>query len=513
MNPPGPWICRDCFNVPGAPDEVLADMGYRRPPEGATCAECGARALGRARASADAPLDALFDPSPPMPVSSLMLRELHLHQFTEGDLTEPVPPVMWKWKPRIAVGKVHLLGGAGGTLKSSLTVGLAVHGALGRPFLGHLVKQGGTLFVTAEDDFLDYRRKMQAWTRMMPNLDEEAVKLIAHHVRILDMVGHSVPFVRRERGGTYTIDRFVDAVAELLVCSVLDGVDLVVIETASRFGADETNEGARELINACEIVAARGRAVILVGHVTKTSARDGYNGQHAFRGASAFSDNARGELVLAKLDPGDAPNHGISSECADSYLVLTTAKSHPAVRRPPPLVLEKVSPPVDELGGVLRLHERDSSPEGVAAEVAVRRAARERTGCKLRALVADLIAQGTRVTRNTLRDHARALGLSRDRLPDAVTDAIRDGFLGEARATGRGGGTTLVPGPKSPEVAGADSSITGDPSPNSTESPEAIGRTTSAASSKFEGAEVAGSRRDQENGTPATSGPQPEASP
>jgi hypothetical protein len=444
-----------------------------------------------------APAAPLLDPRE----LSQILRTDHLHRFSVEELTTRAPPVEWIWKPRIACAKVGLLGGAGGSLKSSLTVGLANHRAIGRPFLGGAVRRGSTLFVTSEDGVIDYRRKIQAWTLTMGDLGETEIALIAQHVRVLDVTGRTDRFVRRERSGGYVIDPFVESVAELLSFKDLDGVDLVVIETASRFGSDETNEGAAAMINACEVIARRGPAVLLVGHTAKANAREGYVGQHAFRGASAFSDNARGELVLAPLDASTAEMHGIAPEDAQRYSILATPKPHPTVRPPEPLILERVSPPIDGLGGVLRL--RDSSPEATAAATVARNIARRATGEKLQAFVAGLVAKGQRVTRNKLRGYAPDLGLSKDRLPRAVVDALADGFLVEGPG-GQGGGLSLLPG-KSPEVAGPEPISPGGPAWKSPESPEPKAGTTSPATSGGENVEVAGTRPKSPDVSQATS--------
>jgi hypothetical protein len=78
--------------------------------------------------------------------------------LTVALLDEPPPAKEFIWENAIPVGDVGTFVGPGAAGKSATLVGLAVHMALGLPFLGRSTRHSQTVIVSLEDNFDDYRR-------------------------------------------------------------------------------------------------------------------------------------------------------------------------------------------------------------------------------------------------------------------------------------------------------------------------------------------------------------------
>jgi hypothetical protein len=224
---------------------------------------------------------------------------------------------------------------------------------------------------------------------------------------------------------------------------------LIVIETVSRAGGDESNPAMSALIVAAERLAQRtGAAVVLVAHVSKAAGRGSMDDQYIARGGSAIGDNGR-YTITAALVP------------ADSSAAKRIRAGSDAPEAPRALVRLRVakinSAPTGDIGIV---EHRSSSYQTITVafvargdEVAGEADVRAATGARLRALVADLTANGENdITRTRLdtehRQALAAIGIMSRGIKNAINNALDDGFLDEAeRPPGaRGGGMRLVPG-------------------------------------------------------------------
>ena len=356
-------------------------------------------------------------------------------------------PKRFIWEHRIPEGDAGVLAGAGAGGKTSLLVGLAVHRAIGMPFLGKPVKQGTTLILSTEDGIQDYRRKLAAWRGHLSfNFNAAAV---SRHIRFIDLAG--VPFKMIEgRFGEYSPSGQVAALAQVLRSRVPEA-DLIVLETVSRLGGDESNPAMSAMVVAAEQLAkATGAAVVLVTHVAKAAARGGVGDAYAPRGGGAITDNGRFTLTLAGL--GGVPEKQAEAilgfkPTADelkTLLLLAVPKINSAPSQDPVKLERLAAPP---WGITLRLFD-----EGVRTgeqKEAARAAERSDMARRLGELVAHLTSQGFQVTLTSLKDsHRTVLGLSQRGVEPAVALAIQEGFV--AWGDSRKGGRTLVAGPRLP---------------------------------------------------------------
>ncbi len=367
--------------------------------------------------------------------------------FSVAELMADPPQKEFVWEGRIPVGNVGSLAASGGMGKTSLLVGLAVHRAVGLPFLGARTLQGSTVIVTTEDSHHDYLRKLAAWRSVIPKLDLGAV---GRRVHLVDLAGVPFHLIRAERGD-YSPTSDVDRLAESIHAKC-KGADLIILETVSRMGGDEGNPAMSALVCAAEQLSkGTGAAVLLVAHVSKAAGRDGIGDAYAARGGSAISDNGRFSLTLT----GGAPKNltpllgrEVAPGEAEDLVVLRVAKLN-AARAPAPVVLRRTPTPWSM---VLRVE----SAVNEAERHGVLRDRRSKAGGDLRELAERQSAAGEPLTESKLsRGLFREIpGLAKAGIAAAVLEATEDGFIHAVKRQGRGGGVALHPGPAPSGAAG-----------------------------------------------------------
>lgn len=365
--------------------------------------------------------------------------------LTPALLAEVPPAKPFLWEGAIPLGAAGTFAGPGGVGKSATLVGLAVHAALGLPFLERATHQCQTVFFTLEDDFDDYRRKLAAWRHALGETwDDER---IAASIAIVDLRGTGARLIRPVRGD-YATTAEVEALADIVIKRA-PKAGLIVIETVSRAGGDESNPAMSALIVAAERLAQRtGAAVVLVAHVSKAAGRGSVDDQYVARGGSAIGDNGRFTITAAHVTPDSGDAKRIRAFIAQpeplGVLVrLRVAKINSAPTGDIGIVEQRPSPYQTI---TVALAAADDNLAGMADLRAIR-------GVRLRALLADLGAKGEHdVTRTKLdgehRQAVAAIGIATRELKVAINEALADGFLEEADrpAGARGGGKRLVPG-------------------------------------------------------------------
>jgi len=369
-------------------------------------------------------------PTVDTPISDLDRRWV---EFTEAELTVLPDPARWVWRNNVQEEKAGVLAGKGGAGKTALSVGLAIHRAIERPFLGSDVVRGRTVFVSTEDGVQEYLRAIASWRHAMPGLDMGAV---ARHLSLLPLSGTGVQLVDVSQG-RYVVTSSVGDLADVIRRRA-GGADFVVAETVSRLGGDESNEAMSRLVVAAEMLSSMTAAsVMLMAHIGKAAARDKSGDAYITRGGSAIVDNGRFTLTLATPTAEEVERltgFKPDEKAAEKLLRLHAAKVNAA---PPqePVILERLPSP---WGIALRLYRPAVGDPGAA-----RATARAEVGERLRQLVKDLAGVGIVATPTSLRDnHREALGLSRHRVIVVIKDAIQDGYVGQGEVV-RGGGRAL----------------------------------------------------------------------
>lgn len=213
--------------------------------------------------------------------------------------------VDWAWADYIPRRHVTLLGGHGGTGKSSFALQLAACAAAGVPCLGHATQAARVLFFSGEDDAPLVLKRLRRICRRL-GLDLAQVR---ERLQVLD-AAELAPVLFTEvradgvrRGVTTATYR---ALADFIKAGAFD---LVMVDNASDvFDADEINRPlVRQFVRDMKrLVAAGNGALVLLSHVDKTTSRAGKTGaDEAYSGSTAWHNSVRSRLFLLETGPGE----------------------------------------------------------------------------------------------------------------------------------------------------------------------------------------------------------------
>jgi RecA-family ATPase len=228
-------------------------------------------------------------------------------RFTRQELTEEPKDLEFLWGEILPVGKNSIFMGTGAVGKSAVMTGLALHRAHGLPFLGWNVKPGGTLVLTGEDGLEDYRRRIFAWKAFIPGFDVEKVE---KNFVVADVAGiENIELVEVKFGVNNVSSAVRDYIAFI---KKFPECDHVVVETASRFGTSEDNEGYKTLGAAIDRISKKAKVTVtLIVHKSKNSTREGDNGAHSARGGSSLTDNARAGMYVSGIHKNNREELGL----------------------------------------------------------------------------------------------------------------------------------------------------------------------------------------------------------
>jgi RecA-family ATPase len=358
--------------------------------------------------------------------------ESAFRNFSVEELCSAPEKRVWIWEHKIPLAPmVGGFSGPGGSTKTTLALMLAVYRACGlTDFLGSPLRPGKTVFVTAEEDELGIRERVEVAAKELA--DRYSPEAVADNLGFVSLVG--IPFRLVSLNGALW-EPETAAVTELsrAIKRRAPGADLIIIETVSRLGSDESNPGHAALVAACEQVARTcNAAVLLIGHVSKEVSKSRSTDAHSGRGGSALSDNCRFNLAIARF-PDEAARqkkvHGFEMppEIAKDLWVLHANKVNGAPEQAP-IVLRRFGTP---WGAAMRPFD----PEDVDAVETILKANEVRELAAARQVadaVIRLAAEGKTASLYSLdRKHRKALGITipRAALEAAVERARQEGWI------------------------------------------------------------------------------------
>lgn len=243
-------------------------------------------------------------------MSDGQLRPLDLRQVFA---TQP-PPLDFVL-PGLLGGTVGVLVSPGGTGKSMLVLESACSIATGTDLFGLWgeAPHAGRVVVLAVEDPADVLgRRVHA---MGAGLGPEAVEAIADGVELLPAYGRGFTIATPTPNGperSETMRRFTDYLARR-------APRLVVFDTLNRClgGISENDSGAMGAVMSHVEAMCRevGCAALIVHHANKLSMVSGSGAeQHAARGSSAITDNARWQANLSTMQRDEAEKRGIEGD-------------------------------------------------------------------------------------------------------------------------------------------------------------------------------------------------------
>jgi len=383
----------------------LLDRAEERLEDGASGREVAA-ALGRraARAGVFWPLAALIRDYAGPGADDLLLDAIGDVAATNGvapgdpdrrlvgTVLSTVAPeaVRWLWPGRIPFGKLTMLDGDPGLMKSLLMLDLAARLSVGEDMPDgsspDLDGPAGTVLLTAEDGLADTIR---------PRLDAAE----ADTTRILSLDGIQVE--TPERDPPDVVMPTVEDVREIEEAVQLVGARLIVVDPLMAYVDDDRNTHTdasvrRALVGLARLADELGVAVGAIRHLTKGG---GDNPKYRGGGSIAFIAAARSGMLVAE-DP-DVP---------DTRRVLAMTKSN--LCAPPPSLAFRAEPVMTD-GGVRSIRVAwEGESDHAAADLLGRLSGEERTA---RQEAADILREelrgGPRPV-SELQDVAERLGVS-----------------------------------------------------------------------------------------------------
>lgn len=206
-------------------------------------------------------------------------------------------PRVWLLEHRIPAGVVSMLGGDGGVGKSQIALQLAVATVTGTPFLGRPVKRGPVVFIAAEDDDEELRR------RLIPICAEAGVTLSdLGDLHILTLTGEDALLAVPEEGRTNAM-RGTPLLNDLAAEAREIAPVLIVIDTlADVFGGSEFDRGqVRSFLTRLRgAFCGSGAAVLLLAHPSLAGMREG----RAASGSTGWTNSVRAALTLTREKTG-----------------------------------------------------------------------------------------------------------------------------------------------------------------------------------------------------------------
>lgn len=201
-------------------------------------------------------------------------------------------PISWLWNGWLAAGKLHILAGAPGTGKTTLSLSLAATlTTCGRwPDGTHCTKSGNVLIWSGEDDLAD---------TLVPRLDASCADL--KHVHFLTGTRDTAT------GEILAFDPSRDIPAIEALAKRIGGVSMLIIDPiVSATGGADSHKNA-EVRRALQPVVDMGRlldcCVIGISHFSKGT--QGRDPTERVTGSLAFGALARVVLAAAKLSEDD----------------------------------------------------------------------------------------------------------------------------------------------------------------------------------------------------------------
>jgi RecA-family ATPase len=209
---------------------------------------------------------------------------------------KPIPDRLWIVPGMIPDRTVTIVGGDGGDGKTTLLLQMCAAKAARQPWLGYSLEEGGSLFISAEDDSDELHRRMAAIAMSL------GVKLSdLGDVRLVLLAGRDAVMGLPNKAGVVT----ATAIFHGLVALVKQLKPRVVIldALADVFGGEENARAqARQFIGLLRGLAIdHDLAVILIAHPSLTGMSTGSGSS----GSTAWNNSVRSRLYLERVKGDD----------------------------------------------------------------------------------------------------------------------------------------------------------------------------------------------------------------
>ena len=243
--------------------------------------------------------------------------------FGNAKAQTAIPPRDWRASRMLIRHHVSALIAPGGTSKSSFTLTLAAHKALGVPFAGLGLKAGKTIVYNAEDDLDEQSRRLHAIC-VQYGFDFEAVKqkvmLLSEEEFPLKLTNADPPVINSDHVAK-TIQLASDPECDWIIVDPLRNV----------ISCDENdNQKMTYVMGVLKLLARKADvAIMVVHHTKKPSGTVSYAGDaNAAAGAAAIVNSTRIALTLTTATERDCEAMDIPVKDRQAYVRLDDAKGN-----------------------------------------------------------------------------------------------------------------------------------------------------------------------------------------
>ena len=208
-------------------------------------------------------------------------------------LTDPEPPHKFVVGGIVPAGALTLFSGHGGSGKSTMAIELAMHVAIGRPYLGMAVEQTNVLIMSAEDGAGVLRQRIGKLCRRHGIEPSE----LAKRLTVLDATSDPILWASNGRNSAGPTDAY-NRLAQR--CNT-DKIGLMVVDNSSdAFSGDAFDKsGVTQFVrHLTRCVSANNGAVVLLAHVNRTTASGSINSTGSWADSVAWHNAARSRLYL-----------------------------------------------------------------------------------------------------------------------------------------------------------------------------------------------------------------------
>ena len=252
----------------------------------------------------------------------------------DGDLLLPAkapPPRDYVFANSVTRGTTIMVGGLGGTSKTTLVMLMAIHSALGKDWGSLQIREGSSLLFLGEESADE---KVRRFGGLCADLTPAERLKVTQCVRAFPAIGKDLR-VTTSAGGDPQPTMFADEIIRLsLAHQEESGIELsfIVLDHTRLFmsgdpnAADDVSQLTRVL---AKIANATQAVVVLIAHSPKSAmSKEGASDAAEIFGSGAFTDNTRGTFVLNTMRPEEAKTYGKDEYERTDYVCLTNVKAN-----------------------------------------------------------------------------------------------------------------------------------------------------------------------------------------
>jgi len=277
-------------------------------------------------------------PPTPNPVAALTFAKRPRTVLTK------TPPerkyVIAPWIPERQFAALAMAGGGG---KGYLGLSMAIHVALGKPWMGMPVKQGRVVIVAFEDPMEELDRRLHDVTRqyceqrrLIGSARNEVIDTVLENVRYESADGLTLNFITQRQGEIFRTPELAALADKIKPINPI----MTIVDPMSQTHSlnPNANEVGSALVRACGFLRIyTDSALLAMAHVLKAANKNSDRTELALLGAYAVSNGARSVILGDVLDPKEASETFVIEPTAaiDKFAVFNHPKGNYGAKAPP----------------------------------------------------------------------------------------------------------------------------------------------------------------------------------